>query len=153
MADILLTINASAMPMNIGDIRIGLPGLPGPKGDPGEPGPPGDPGDKGDKGDPGDTGAVGKSIEFLWNGTQLGIRVVGTAEYTFVDLKGAPGELGAKGDKGDPGAQGVPGIDGVNGTNGYTPVRGTDYWTSADVAGMESYINNYIDVVILGGTS
>lgn len=34
-----------------------------------------------------------------------------------------------------------------------TPVRGTDYWTADDISTMESYIDNYIDTVILGGTS
>lgn len=34
-----------------------------------------------------------------------------------------------------------------NGTNGYTPVRGTDYWTAADIQSM----HDYIDQQILGG--
>ena len=37
--------------------------------------------------------------------------------------QGIPGEQGPKGD---------PGKDGTNGKDGYTPVRGVDYWTSAD---------------------
>ena len=80
-----------------------------------------------------------------------------------------------KGDPGDPGAPGV-GVSSValtsvgnnyvltftltdsttktvsfpkptNGTNGYTPVRGTDYWTQADIDSM----HQYIDDQILGG--
>lgn len=43
--------------------------------------------------------------------------------------KGAPG---AKGEKGDPGE------------DGYTPKRGTDYWTDADIAEIKSYIDNEI---------
>ena len=35
----------------------------------------------------------------------------------------------------------------TNGTNGYTPVRGTDYWTQADIDSM----HQYIDDQILGG--
>lgn len=35
----------------------------------------------------------------------------------------------------------------TNGTNGYTPVRGTDYWTAADIQSM----HDYIDAQILGG--
>lgn len=35
---------------------------------------------------------------------------------------------GDKGDKGNPGDKGDPGVD------GYTPVKGTDYWTSDDKA-------------------
>jgi len=36
---------------------------------------------------------------------------------------------------------------------GYTPVRGTDYWTEADITTMESYLNDYVNTVILGGAS
>ena len=49
------------------------------------------------------------------------------------------------------GADGKDGINGTNGTNGrdgvdgYTPVRGTDYWTSQDIAVIEQYCANYID--------
>lgn len=38
------------------------------------------------------------------------------------------GDKGDKGDKGNPGGKGDPGVD------GYTPVKGTDYWTSDDKA-------------------
>ena len=51
------------------------------------------------------------------------------------------------------GAQGIQGIQGTAGTNGTTPVRGTDYWTSTDIATIEGYCDNYIDTVILGGAS
>ena len=37
----------------------------------------------------------GKSMEYLWQGTSLGIRIEGDSEYTFVDLKGDKGEPGA----------------------------------------------------------
>lgn len=46
---------------------------------------------KGDKGDTGD------SIEYTWDGTSLGIRVEGDAEYVYVDIKGATGDTGATG--------------------------------------------------------
>lgn len=51
------------------------------------------------------------------------------------------GEKGEKGDKGDTGATGA------TGANGYTPVKGTDYWTNADIAEIKSYV----DDAILGG--
>lgn len=47
---------------------------------------------KGDKGDKGDTG---NGLEYTWNGTQLGVRVEGTTEYVFVDLKGEKGDTGS----------------------------------------------------------
>lgn len=49
---------------------------------------------------------------------------------------------------GDTGASGKDGTNGTNGTNGqdgYTPVRGTDYWTSQDISSIESYCDTYID--------
>lgn len=36
-------------------------------------------------------GTDGKSVEFHWNGTQLGIRKEGETSYTYVDLKGKDG--------------------------------------------------------------
>lgn len=39
------------------------------------------------------------------------------------------------------------GKDGEPGADGYTPIRGVDYWTSADVAA----INGYVEDAILGG--
>lgn len=50
--------------------------------------------------------------------------------------------------KGEPGEQGLPGEPGVQGEPGYTPVRGTDYWTSEDINVIETYINNSIDAKI-----
>ena len=43
------------------------------------------------KGEKGDTG---NGLEYTWNGTQLGVRVEGTTEYVFVDLKGEKGDTG-----------------------------------------------------------
>ena len=40
------------------------------------------------------------------------------------------------------------GKTGQNGQDGYTPVRGTDYWTAQDIATIEAYCKNYIDVNI-----
>lgn len=39
-------------------------------------------------------GEKGNSLEFIWNGTSLGVRVEGEEEYTFVDLKGQTGNAG-----------------------------------------------------------
>jgi hypothetical protein len=43
--------------------------------------------------------------------------------------------------------RGEPGKDGVDGKNGYTPIRGTDYWTAADI----NEIRNYCENVIMNG--
>ena len=76
-------------------------------------------GEKGEKGDKGDTGAQGPA-----------------------GADGAQGPKGDKGDKGDTGAQGEAGAA------GYSPVRGTDYWTAADIA----QIKGYVDSAILNGS-
>jgi hypothetical protein len=49
--------------------------------------------------------------------------------------------------RGEAGKDGADGKDGSNGADGKTPVRGTDYWTEADVA----EIKGYVDAAILGG--
>lgn len=56
--------------------------------------------------------------------------------------KATSGDKGDKGDKGDTGATGQAGTDGQD---GYTPVRGTDYWTTTDVTFIETYCTDYID--------
>ena len=41
----------------------------------------------------------------------------------------------------------IASLHGRDGVDGYTPVRGTDYWTEADKAEIQSYVNE----AILGG--
>ena len=81
-------------------------------------------GPKGPQGEKGDTGAQGPQGE-----------------------KGDTGAQGPQGEKGDIGPQGPQGEKGDIGASGYTPVRGTDYWTAADIAEIKAYI----DDSILGG--
>lgn len=53
------------------------------------------------------------------------------------------------------GADGNDGTNGTNGTNGTTPVRGTDYWTQADITVIEGDLQTYINTqlgVIENGT-
>ena len=57
---------------------------------------------------------------------------------------GDTGPQGPKGDTGDTGLQGPKGDTGDTGPAGYTPVRGTDYWTSADIATIKSYVDEAI---------
>lgn len=61
----------------------------------------------------GEKGKNGNSLEFNWNGTQLGVRQSGTSSYTYKDLQGPRGATGEKGIKGDRGLTGQAGNDGV----------------------------------------
>ena len=126
----------------------GEPGTPGPqgekgeKGDPGEPGTPGPQGEKGEKGDPGEPGTPGPQGEKGEKGDTGEAGAQGPQ-----GIQGPAGADGAKGDKGDPGEKGEKGDKGDTGDAGYSPVRGTDYWTAADIAEIKSYV----DEAILGG--
>lgn len=55
----------------------------------------------------GTPGADGKSLEFNWSGTQLGVRQEGDPSYSYVDLEGPAGAPGTPGTNGSPGAPGV----------------------------------------------
>lgn len=55
-----------------------------------------------------------------------------------------PENVNIKGPQGDTGPAGANGSDGAD---GYSPVRGTDYWTDADVA----QIKAYVDEAVLNG--
>lgn len=87
---------------------------------------------------------------------------IGTEEEWLSSLVGAQGPQGDKGDQGERGLQGPQGIqgpagndgapgangsDGVDGQDGYTPVRGIDYWTSAD----QEYIINQVIASFVDG--
>lgn len=67
--------------------------------------------------------------------------------------QGEPGPQGPKGDKGDagePGPKGDAGEQGPQGEQGpagYTPQRGTDYWTTEDVAEIQAYIQEQLGVI------
>jgi parallel beta-helix repeat protein len=82
-------------------------------------------GDKGDTGEQGVPGLDGKSLEFHWNGTQLGIRIEGETTYQYVNLKGAKGDTGSKGESGDDGR----GIVSIARTSGTGAAGTTDTYT------------------------
>nr|DAP80525.1 MAG TPA: collagen triple helix repeat protein [Caudoviricetes sp.] len=72
----------------------GPQGIQGLKGDAGEQGPRGEVGQKGDQGPKGNDGSAGKSLEFNWKGTELGIRQEGSSDYEYVNLIGPAGGAG-----------------------------------------------------------
>ncbi len=105
----------------------GLTGAAGPQGATGE------------TGAQGATGATGNGI------SQVVLNNDYTLTFTFTDgnsttvgpIRGAQGETGA------------------TGANGATPVRGTDYWTQADITAIEGDLETYINTqlgVIENGT-
>lgn len=68
-------------------------------------GPPGPQGVQGPVGPKGEAGDNGKSIEYAWRGTELGIRQEGQSDYVYVDLQGPQGLPGT-------GGSGGTGVDG-----------------------------------------
>ena len=134
--------------------KDGIDGAPGPKGDIGPQGPAGE---KGDKGDPGNDGAPGPKGDKGDTGEQGPQGPKG--DTGDVGPQGPAGEQGPKGDKGDTGEQGPQGIQGPKGdqgevgpqgpagADGHTPVKGTDYFTEADIAAIKEGLatNAYVD--------
>ena len=80
----------------------------------------------------GQPGADGRSLEFVWDGTRLGVRVQGESTYQYAELKGADGA---------PGADGADGADGKSlefnwsGTQLGVRVAGTSNYTYVDLKG------------------
>ena len=70
-------------------------------------------------------------LDFIWDGTRLGVKKEGTEEYSYSD--------DLRGPKGDTGATGQPGNDGV------TPVKGVDYFTESDIAEIQTPITDQYD--------
>jgi hypothetical protein len=69
---------------------------------------------------------------------------------------------GLKGPKGDPFVyddftpaqlEGLKGPKGDKGDDGHTPIKGTDYWTTADQTAIVSDVLAAVDELILGGAS
>lgn len=99
-------------------------------------------GEKGETGAAGTNGADGTSVTHSWDGTVL--TVTSASGTSSVDLKG---EQGIQGIQGEQGEKGVQGEQGIQGEAGYTPVKGTDYWTEADIAEIHSYIDTQLGVI------
>lgn len=111
----------------------------------------------GSSGTAGKPGKDGISATHEWNGTVL--TITSASGTSSADLKGPAGKDGASvtvksvsESAADGGSNVVTFSDGKtltvkNGSKGSTPVRGTDYWTAADIAEIKSYV----DEAILGG--
>lgn len=125
-----------------GNNWIEITGLTGPQGPQGATGATGE---TGATGATGQTGATGNGIAqaVLNNDYTLTLTFTDGNSTTVGPIRGAIG------------AQGPAGTNGTNGTNGTTPVKGTDYWTSSDIADIESDLQTYINTqlgVIANGT-
>lgn len=68
-------------------------------------------------GSEGERGPRGFSLEYDWQGTQLGIKREDESDYQYIDLRGP------KGDKGDPGSDANVTYENVTNALGYTPVN------------------------------
>ena len=120
--------------------------------------PKGDQGEKGEKGDTGNTGpAPNLTIGTVQSGASAGATISGSNPNYQLNLtlpkgdKGDTGEQGPqglKGDTGDQGPQGEKGDKGDTGPAGYTPVKGTDYWTTSDIQSIETDLKSYVDTEI-----
>ena len=66
----------------------------------------------------------------------------GILSWTNDGGKTNPDPVNITGSQGETGPQGPAGAAGAAGADGYTPVRGTDYWTEADIAAIQSYIDD-----------
>lgn len=95
---------------------VNIKGPQGAKGDTGAQGEQGIPGEKGDKGDPGEKGDTG--------------------------AQGPQGIQGERGIQGEPGPKGDTGAIGPQGEPGYTPIKGVDYFTEADVQAIVQQVLN-----------
>lgn len=117
----------------------GIQGIQGEKGEQGIQGEKGDKGDKGDQGIPGVDGTDG----------QDGISPIASVQQTstgaIVTVTDRNGTTTAELRNGTDGTNGTNGQDGQD---GYTPVRGTDYWTSEDIAQIEGHCDDYIDDIV-----
>lgn len=90
-------------------------------------------------------GPRGKSLEFHWNGTQLGVRVEGETAYTYTELKGEKGDKGEQGIQGVQGPKGDRGEQGIQGSKGDKGDTGKAFYiakTYSSVAEMQADFNN-----------
>lgn len=84
---------------------------------------------KGEKGDKGDTGI---GLNFLWQGTSLGVKLETDAEYVFVDLRGPQGPPGT-----------IENLEKSHVVNalGYTPIKSVNNIEADEVGNIELNID------------
>ncbi len=138
----------------------GADGAPGKDGATGPQGPQGEKGDTGPQGPKGEDGAPGKDGTNGTNGKDgvtftPSVSDAGLLSWTNDGGKTNPKSVNIKGPKGDAGADGAPGKDGGTGpqgpkgdpgADGKTPVKGTDYFTPADVEEIAQEAAGKVDV-------
>lgn len=138
----------------------GADGAPGKDGATGPQGPQGEKGDTGPQGPKGEDGAPGKDGTNGANGKDgvtftPSVSDAGLLSWTNDGGKTNPKSVNIKGPKGDAGADGAPGKDGGTGpqgpkgdpgADGKTPVKGTDYFTPADVEKIAQEAAGKVDV-------
>lgn len=135
-------------------------GAQGPAGPAGADGAPGKDGETGPQGPKGEDGAPGKDGTNGTNGKDgvtftPSVSDAGLLSWTNDGGKTNPKSVNIKGQKGDPGADGAPGKDGDTGSqgpkgdpgaDGKTPVKGTDYFTPADIEEIAQEAAGKVDV-------
>ena len=135
-------------------------GAQGPAGPAGADGAPGKDGETGPQGPKGEDGAPGKDGTNGTNGKNgvtftPSVSDAGLLSWTNDGGKTNPKSVDIKGPKGDAGADGAPGKDGGTGpqgpkgdpgADGKTPVKGTDYFTPADVEEIAQEAAGKVDV-------
>lgn len=88
------------------------------KGNDGKDGATGPVGPEGRQGEQGPIGPTGVGLQFLWDGTRLGVKREDQLDYTFMNLAGGQGPVGPRGSTGATGQQGPKGNKGDKGDRG-----------------------------------
>ena len=88
------------------------------KGNDGKDGETGPEGKEGKQGEQGPIGPQGVGLQFIWDGTKLGVKREDQLDYTFMNLVGGVGPVGPRGKTGNTGQQGPQGKQGKQGERG-----------------------------------
>ena len=122
--------------------------LQGAKGEKGDTGAKGDPGKDGSPGAAGAPGATGTTFtpSVSADGTLSWTNDGGKSNPASVNIKGPQGAQGPQGEPGAKGETGAAGATGPQGPAGHTPVKGTDYFTSADKSEIAQEAAELVDV-------